>query len=51
MTDERARDTALVAGFVRRLRRVALHLLALDDGVGEEKPIPTQNVELTECSN
>ena len=30
----------LVADFVRRLRRVALHPLALDDQVGEETPMP-----------
>jgi hypothetical protein len=30
----------LVADIVRRLRRVALHPLALDDGVGEEMPMP-----------
>jgi len=40
MTDERVRDTASVADFVRRLRRVALHPLARDDGVGEEMPMP-----------
>ncbi|MBB4855595.1 hypothetical protein HNP40_003002 [Mycobacteroides chelonae] len=41
MTDEqRERDIALVADFVRRLRRVALHPLALDDQVGEATPMP-----------
>jgi hypothetical protein len=43
MTDERERDTALVADFVRRLRRVALHPLALDDGVGEQIPMPGES--------
>jgi hypothetical protein len=33
-------DVRLVADFVRRLRRVALHPLALDDQVGEETPMP-----------
>lgn len=31
-------DVRLVADLVRRLRRVALHPLALDDQVGEENP-------------
>ncbi|WP_156298545.1 hypothetical protein [Mycobacterium paragordonae] len=34
------KDTALVADFVRRLRRVALHPLALNDQVGEAQPMP-----------
>jgi hypothetical protein len=33
-------DVQLVADFVRRLRRVALHPLALDDQVGEKTPMP-----------
>lgn len=37
---QRDKDTAVVADFVRRLRRVALHPLALDDVVGEEQPMP-----------
>lgn len=42
MTDDeqRARDTARVADFVRRLRRVALHPLALDDTGDEQPPLP-----------
>ncbi|MDG4666349.1 hypothetical protein [Mycobacterium sp. 236(2023)] len=37
---QRDNDTAVVADFVRRLRRVALHPLALDEAVGEEQPMP-----------
>lgn len=33
-------DVRLVADFVRQLRRVALHPVALDDPVGEETPMP-----------
>ena len=33
-------DVRLVSDFVRQLRRVALHPLALDDQVGEETPMP-----------
>jgi hypothetical protein len=35
-TDQRETDIALVADFVRRLRRVALHPLALSEGSGED---------------
>lgn len=37
---QREKDTSVVADFVRRLRRVALHPLALDDQAGEEQPMP-----------
>jgi hypothetical protein len=33
-------DVRLVADFVRRLRRIALHPLALDDSGGQGTPLP-----------
>jgi hypothetical protein len=40
MATDRDADVQLVADFVRRLRRVALHPLALDDSGGDGVPLP-----------